>query len=102
MDISETVEVKGHEKCIFETPYNEIKCVLSVKESNFNEKKIKIFTVVRAEMTPFYGQHDRKISAFFTSRLRKICLQFQLMAAFQVSCCHFHRKSNLKACKLLH
>ena len=44
MDISETVEVKGHEKCIFETPYNEIKCVLSVKESNFNEKKIKIFT----------------------------------------------------------
>ena len=39
MDISETVEVKGHEKCIFETPHNEIKCVLSVKESNFNEKK---------------------------------------------------------------
>ena len=32
MDTSETVEVKGHEKCILETPYNEIKCVLSVKE----------------------------------------------------------------------
>ena len=32
-------------KCISETPHNEIKCVLSVKESNFNEKKkIKIFT----------------------------------------------------------
>ena len=29
---------KGHEKCIFETLHNEIKCVLSVKESNFNEK----------------------------------------------------------------
>ena len=35
---------KGHEKCIFETLHNEIKRVLSVKESNFNEKKIKIFT----------------------------------------------------------
>ena len=30
---------QGHEKCIFETLHNEIKCVLSVKESNFNEKK---------------------------------------------------------------
>ena len=28
---------KGHEKCIFETLHNEIKFVLSVKESNFNE-----------------------------------------------------------------
>ena len=28
----------------FETLHNEIKCVLSVKESNFNEKNIKIFT----------------------------------------------------------
>ena len=35
MDISETVGVKGHEKCIFETPYNEIKCVLSVRESYY-------------------------------------------------------------------
>ena len=26
---------------IFETPHNEIECVLSVKESNFNEKKRK-------------------------------------------------------------
>ena len=39
MVISETVEVKRHEKCIFENPHNEIKCVLNVKESNFNEKK---------------------------------------------------------------
>ena len=39
----------GHEKCIFETLYNEIKCVLNVKESNFNEKKINVFTLV-------YGQ----------------------------------------------
>ena len=29
---------KGHEKRIFETLQNEIKCVLSVKESNVNEK----------------------------------------------------------------
>ena len=29
---------KEHEKSIFETLHNEIKCVLSVKESNFNEK----------------------------------------------------------------
>ena len=29
MDIFETVEVKGHEKCIFETPHNEINYVLS-------------------------------------------------------------------------
>ena len=58
MDISETVEVKGHEKCIFETPYNEIKCVLSVKESKFNAKKIKIFTFA-------YGQPDRKKNRSF-------------------------------------
>ena len=38
MDISERVEVEGHEKCIFETPHKEIKCVLSNKESNFNGK----------------------------------------------------------------
>ena len=29
----------GHEQSIFETPHNEMKCVMSVKESNFNEKK---------------------------------------------------------------
>ena len=29
----------GHDKCVFETLHNEIKCVLRVKESNFNEKK---------------------------------------------------------------
>ena len=32
------MEVKGHEKCIFETPYNEIKCVLSIIESYSIEK----------------------------------------------------------------
>ena len=42
MDISETVEVKWHEKLISETLYNEIKCVLSVIKSNYNEKK-KVF-----------------------------------------------------------
>ena len=30
--------LQGHEKCIFETPDNEIKCVLGIKESNFNGK----------------------------------------------------------------
>ena len=33
---------KVHEKCIFETLHNEMKCVLSVNESNFNENNSKI------------------------------------------------------------
>ena len=45
-------------KMLFETLYNEMKCVLSVTESNLNKKKIKIFTFA-------YGQPDRKISTFF-------------------------------------
>ena len=36
---------KRHEKCIFETLHNETKCVLSVKESNFNEKKDQNFHI---------------------------------------------------------
>ena len=36
---------KGNEKCIFETLYNEIKCVLSVKESNLNKKKDQNFHI---------------------------------------------------------
>ena len=32
-----------HEKCIFETPQDEIKCVLSIKESNFNENNGSTF-----------------------------------------------------------
>ena len=35
-------------KMHFETPHNEIKCVLSVKESSTNEKKVKIFTFLRS------------------------------------------------------
>ena len=35
----------GHEKCIFETPHNEIKCVLSIKESNFNGKMGQNFLI---------------------------------------------------------
>ena len=45
----------------FETPHNEIGCVLSIKESNFNEKnesKFSHFLTVRAE------GDDRKISIF--------------------------------------
>ena len=33
---------KVHEKCIFETLHNEMKCILSVKESNFHKKRIKL------------------------------------------------------------
>ena len=49
MDNSETAEVKGHEKCIFETPHNEINCILSVKESDFNENIAKGTTDPRVE-----------------------------------------------------
>ena len=62
---------KRHEKCIFETLHNETKCVLSVKESNFNEKKDQNFHIclwsgLRWLTSPsLYGQPDRKISVFF-------------------------------------
>ena len=50
MDISETVEVQRAWK-IFETPLSEIKCVLSVKESNFIEKnQFSHLLMVRAEV----------------------------------------------------
>ena len=35
--------LKRHEKCIFETPHNEIKCVLSTKELNFGQPDSKIY-----------------------------------------------------------
>ena len=43
---------QGRENCIFETLYNEKRCVLSVKESNINEKKSKFshLLTVRAEV----------------------------------------------------
>ena len=61
---------KGHEKC------NEIKSVLSVKESNFNEKRSKFshLLTVRAEVAdaaPPYCQPDRKISVFLTTPLNQ-------------------------------
>ena len=34
----------GKKKSIFETTHNEKKCLLSIKESNFNGKKGQIFT----------------------------------------------------------
>ena len=41
-DIAEATKLKGgHEKSMFETPYNEIKCVLSIK--NQISKWVKIF-----------------------------------------------------------
>ena len=64
---------QGRENCIFETLYNEKRCVLSVKESNINEKKSKFSHLlsVRTELAdppgppPPYGQPDRKM--FFYS-----------------------------------
>ena len=35
---------KGMAKCIFKTPHYDIKCVLNIEESNFNEEKDQIFT----------------------------------------------------------
>ena len=43
---------KGNEKCIFETPYNEMKGVQGVKESNFDAKNASQFSdllMVRTE-----------------------------------------------------
>ena len=34
--------LQPHDKCIFEIPHNDVKCVLSMKESNFNEKQDKV------------------------------------------------------------
>ena len=42
MIICNHIHEKGNEKCIFETLYNEIKCVLSINESNFKEKWNKL------------------------------------------------------------
>ena len=63
---------KGHGKHIFETLHNEIKCVLIIKEPNFNRKHGSRFShllTVRADgddppSLPPYGQPDRKISIF--------------------------------------
>ena len=58
-------------KCIFETPHNEIKCVLSIKESYSIEKmgKISKFAYGQGQggwpSPPPYDQPDRKIFAFF-------------------------------------
>ena len=66
---------RGHEKCIFDTLHNEIKCVLIVKESNFNEKKdpnfhICIWSEPRGlTARPPYSQSDRKVAGFFTTPL---------------------------------
>ena len=61
---------KGHEKSIFETLHNDIKCVLGIKESKFNGKNRSTFShllsvrpVVADPATP-YSQPDRKISVF--------------------------------------
>ena len=59
--------VKGMkiEKCIFETPHNEIKCISSIKESNFNEKMDCLWSGLRGLTPPHHGQPDRKMSVCF-------------------------------------
>ena len=64
-------EHQRHQKCIFETPHNEIKCVLSIIESYSIEKngsKFSHLLTVRADgadpPTP-YGQADHKILVFY-------------------------------------
>ena len=63
----------------FETLNNETECILSVKESNFNEKKdhnfhISLLSGPRWLNPPSlpYGKPDRKISVFLTPRLRAL------------------------------
>ena len=60
---------KGYEKCIFETLHDEIKCVLSTKESNFNEKMGQNFYICLRSgprgLTPPYGQPDHKNTVVF-------------------------------------
>ena len=61
---------KGQEKCIFETLHNEIECVLSIKESNFNEK-ISYLLMVRqniSSLTPPFRRGVKK-SGYFTAGL---------------------------------
>ena len=55
---------------MFEAPHDEIKFVLSIKESKFNEQngsKFSHLLTVRAQGAdpPPYGQPGRKISAFY-------------------------------------
>ena len=60
---------QGRENCIFETLYNEKRCVLSVKESNINEKNQKFHICLRSgprwlTSPPPYGQPDYEVSIF--------------------------------------
>ena len=58
-------DLKG---CIFETPHDESKCALSIKESNSNAingwKFSHLLAVIAKGTSPPYGQSDRKISFF--------------------------------------
>ena len=63
---------KEHEKSISETLHNEIKCVLSVKESNCNEKKDPNFHIcLQSEPRGLnpppipYSQYDCKVAIFY-------------------------------------
>ena len=68
--------MKRAQKCIFQPPHNEMKCVLCIKESYSKGEKVKIVTFAYGQAgsgdpnpTP-YGQPDRKIPiVFFTPSL---------------------------------
>ena len=61
---------KGQEKCIFETLHNEIECVLSIKESNFNEK-ISYLLMVRPRVPHLWSAWPQNISSL-TPPFRRI------------------------------
>ena len=64
----------GHEKCIFETPHNEIKCVLGITESKFigkNRSKFSHLLAVRAEgVEPLTVSLTIKYLGFFYAFLK--------------------------------
>ena len=59
------VSIGNHEKCIFQHPHNEMKCVLYIKESYSNTFTFAYSQAGVVTPPPPYGQPDRKILVFF-------------------------------------
>ena len=57
---------KGHEKCIFEALHNQIKCFLSIKESNFNGKNGSIFSLLLTAKAEAEGADPAPLTASLT------------------------------------
>ena len=76
----------------FETPHNKIECVLSVKESNFNERKGSKFShllTVRAEVADAplpYGQPNCKIYPGFFDESPKPFIGLYEPVLYQAKC----------------